>query len=119
MLKYLLPSYRRAEERDLEEELQSLRAMAEPHELGNLTRAAENARAVWGWNWLENSAQDLRYGFRTLLRNRRVTAIALLSLGLGHWSKHTRLQFRQDAAFPCSALSGTGSAGAGIVHETE
>jgi putative ABC transport system permease protein len=78
-----MPSYRRAEERDVEEELQSLRAMAEPNELGNLTLAAENARAVWGWNWLGNTAQDFRYGFRTLLRNRPVTAIALLSLSLG------------------------------------
>jgi putative ABC transport system permease protein len=82
-LKYLLPWHRRNEDRDVHEELQSLRAMAEPNELGNLTLAAENARAVWGWSWLENTVQDVRYGFRTLVRNRRVTAIALLSLALG------------------------------------
>ncbi len=57
--------------------------MAEPGELGNLTLAAENARAVWGWNWLESIAQDFRYGLRTLLRHRRVTFVALLSLALG------------------------------------
>ncbi|HYR83711.1 MAG TPA: ABC transporter permease [Terriglobia bacterium] len=82
-LKYLLPSYRRAEERDLQDELESLRAIAGPRELGNLTIAAENARAVRAFNWLDSVGQDVRYGWRTLLRHRRVTAVALLSLALG------------------------------------
>ena len=34
-LRYLLPSYRRSEERDMQEELESLAAMAGPRELGN------------------------------------------------------------------------------------
>jgi putative ABC transport system permease protein len=82
-LKYLLPSTRRAEERDIQEELQSLRSMAGPRVLGNLTLAAEDARAEWGWNWIENTWQDARYALRTLLRHRRVTFVALLSLVLG------------------------------------
>ena len=83
-LKYLLlPSYRRAEERELQEELESLRAIAGPRELGNLSQAAENAREVLGWNWLDDLGQDFRYALRTLLRHRRVTAVALLSLGIG------------------------------------
>ena len=43
-LKYLLPSYRRTQERDMQEELESLAAIAEPRELGNMTRAAANRR---------------------------------------------------------------------------
>lgn len=82
-MKYLLPSYRRAQERDLQAELESLRSLAEPGELGNLTLAAENARAVWGWNWIDSTAQDFRYGLRTLFRHRRITLVALLSLALG------------------------------------
>jgi len=39
-----------------------------PGELSNLTLAAENARAVWGWLWLERLWQDLRYGCRTLAK---------------------------------------------------
>src|SRR5918993_123548 len=39
-LLYLLPWQRRAAERDMQEELRSLAAMAEPGELGNLTLAA-------------------------------------------------------------------------------
>ena len=58
-LKYLLPSYRHAEERDMQEELESLAAIAGPRELGNLTLAAENARGVWGWAWLEGILFDM------------------------------------------------------------
>jgi len=60
-LKYLLPSYRHAQERDMSEELQSLAAIAEAGELGNLTRAAEEARAVWGWTWLDQLYRDVQY----------------------------------------------------------
>ena len=42
-LKWLLPAYRRAQEKDMKEELESLAAMAEPGELGNMTRVAEEA----------------------------------------------------------------------------
>src|SRR5260370_28879282 len=35
-------------------------------ELGNLTLAAENTRAVWGWTILEQLGQHLRYALRTM-----------------------------------------------------
>jgi hypothetical protein len=44
-LKRLFPAYRRAEEQDMREELESLRSMADStSDFGNLTLAAENAR---------------------------------------------------------------------------
>lgn len=52
-------------------------------ELGNLTLVRENTRAEWGWIFLEQLAQDLRYAGRTMLRNRAFYALALLSLALG------------------------------------
>ena len=52
-LGYLLPWRRRAAERDMTDELRSLAEMARPGELGNLTLAAEDARAEWGWTRLE------------------------------------------------------------------
>ena len=82
-LKYLLPSYRRARERDMHEELQSLFAIAEPGELGNITRVAEEARAVWSWTSLEQLYRDVQYAFRTMRHNIGFTATVVLSLALG------------------------------------
>ncbi len=82
-LPYLLPWRRRAAERDMQEELRSIAEMAEPGELGNLTLAAEDARAQWGWTRLEQLAQDLRYAARGLRRQPAFAAAAVLSLAIG------------------------------------
>ena len=52
-------------------------------DLGNLALVEENTRAAWGWTFLEQFIQDLRYGARTLLHNRAFSVLALLSLALG------------------------------------
>ncbi len=82
-LKYLLPWVRRQSERDMKEELDALASLAEAGELGNLTLAAENARAAWGWTWLSSLVADIRYGFRTLLRQPGFLAAAVVTLALG------------------------------------
>src|ERR1051326_3151336 len=82
-LKYLNPRFREAEERDMQEELAALASIAPPGELGNLTRAAEEHRAAWGWTFLEQLFGDLRYAVRTMRRNAVFCALALLSLALG------------------------------------
>jgi putative ABC transport system permease protein len=82
-LKYLWPSYRRAQEQDMQEELESLAAIAEPRELGNVTLAAEDARAAWSWILLEQLSNDVQYAFRTMRHSPGFTAIAVLSLALG------------------------------------
>ena len=82
-LKYLLPFYRRAEEREMQEELESLEAIAGRRALGNLTLAAEDARAQWGLTGLSNLVRDARYALRGLLRDRAFTMVAVLSIGLG------------------------------------
>src|SRR4051794_36603474 len=51
---YLLPGRRRTEEEEMRAEFEALKEIVPARELGNLTLAAENARAVWGWTWLES-----------------------------------------------------------------
>ena len=82
-LAYLLPWRRRAEDRDMREELDALREIAGPRALGNLVVAAEDARAVLTWTWIERLAQDVRYTLRSLRRQRTFAALVIVSLALG------------------------------------
>jgi predicted permease len=50
---------------------------------GNVARVREDARAVWIPAWVEQAAQDLRYGARTLTRTPSFTLTALLILIVG------------------------------------
>lgn len=52
-------------------------------EFGSSTRLAEESREAWRWIWLEDLFRDLRYASRALLRDRRFTLAAVLSLALG------------------------------------
>ncbi|HVH50343.1 MAG TPA: ABC transporter permease, partial [Candidatus Bathyarchaeia archaeon] len=50
---------------------------------GNSTIVQEDVRKAWGWLWLEQLAQDLRYGFRALWKTPGFSIVAVLSLALG------------------------------------
>ena len=67
----------------MQDELRSIAAMARPGELGNLTLAAEDARAEWGWTRLEQTAQDLRYAVRSLWRVPGFSVVGVLTLAVG------------------------------------
>jgi predicted permease len=52
---------------------------------GNATLLLEQSHNAWGWNWLDQSFQDVRFGLRVLRKSpaMAVTAIAVLALGIG------------------------------------
>src|SRR4051812_46638686 len=50
------------------------------HDLGNVTRVIEETRTVWTWTLVEQLAQDVKYAFRTMAKNRMFTALAAVSL---------------------------------------
>ena len=77
---------RRRHERELVQEMQEHRGlMHDPATFGNTYRLIEQSRDAWGWNWLDDAAQDLWLGVRGLLRSPAfsLTAILILSFGIG------------------------------------
>ena len=72
-----------AEERQAEGLTGAEARLAARRDIGNLTLVQEETRAVWTWTWLEQLAQDCRYGVRTMAANKTFSLLAILSLALG------------------------------------
>jgi len=52
-------------------------------DLGNVALVQEDTRAVRGFTWLEQFAQDVRYAMHTMRANKLFTCLAVISLALG------------------------------------
>jgi putative ABC transport system permease protein len=94
------PLWRSKRNEQLEEEIQSHLKMAASErrergassgeaeslarrEFGNVALVQDVTRRQWGWIWMEEFLQDLRYGARTVRRNPGFTLVAVLTLVLG------------------------------------
>jgi hypothetical protein len=57
--------------------------LASQRALGNQTLAREDARAVWIWRWLDDTARDAVYAQRNLRRHPGFAFVAITTLALG------------------------------------
>jgi putative ABC transport system permease protein len=81
-LSYLVNRGRRDDELRLD--MEAHRAMMDkPGRFGSALQWHEASRDVWGWRWLDDLGQDIRYALRSLVAHKAFSATALITLALG------------------------------------
>src|SRR5688572_11386753 len=64
-------------------QLAGCRAGCSRRRLGNAAVIRDDARDVWGWTWLQDISQDMRFAGRRLMKDARFTVAVALAVGLG------------------------------------
>jgi putative ABC transport system permease protein len=79
---YLVNRGRRDDE--LRRDIEAHRAMMDnAGRFGSPLRWHEASRDVWGWRWLDDLGQDIRYALRSLAVHKAFSATAVITLALG------------------------------------
>src|SRR5579862_2071448 len=74
------------------EDAQDARAAAR-REFGGVELVKETARDAWGWRWATDFKDDVKFGLRTLGKNRGFTLAVVLTLALGIGANTAIFQF--------------------------
>src|SRR5947207_5077650 len=56
---------------------------AAQRQFGNETALREKSRTEWGWGWIEDFLQDVRFGARMLRKSPGFATLAILTLAVG------------------------------------
>jgi putative ABC transport system permease protein len=57
--------------------------LAARRRFGNVSRARESVRDVWRWAWLEQCQQDVRHGWRAMVRSPVYSVATVITLAMG------------------------------------
>ncbi len=78
--------------------------LAARRQFGNLSTARESVRDVWRWTWLEHLEQDMRHGWRAMIRSPAYSVALIATIGIGIGASTTVYTLARAIHTPFPAL---------------